>query len=82
MHPPSMFDFGHGICVVDSVCDWALQTAAHQWWSGAGPRSWIPATALAVTATLAALAQQGIAPGQADFIVLAHVHLDHPGYLC
>jgi len=34
-----------------------------------------------VPATLAALSQQGIAPGQADFMVLAHVHLDHAGYL-
>lgn len=79
MNSPSVFDYGRGISAVDSVFDRAQQTAIHLVVEQGRAAIVDTGTARGAPRALAALAQQGIAPEQVDYIVLTHVHLDHAG---
>jgi hydroxyacylglutathione hydrolase len=74
-----IFDYGHGICAVDSVYDRRLQTAIHLIVEEGRAAVVDTGTAHAVPRVLAALEAKGVAPGQVDYVVLTHVHLDHAG---
>jgi hydroxyacylglutathione hydrolase len=76
---PSVFDYGRGISAVDSVFDREQQTAIHLIVEGGRAAIVDTGTARGAPRALAALALQGIAPEQVDYIVLTHVHLDHAG---
>jgi hydroxyacylglutathione hydrolase len=77
--PPGVFDYGHGICAVDSVYDRRLQTAIHLLLEGGRAAIIDTGTAHAVPQVMAALRAQGVAPEQVDYVILTHVHLDHAG---
>jgi hydroxyacylglutathione hydrolase len=79
VNPPSVFHYGGGISAVDSVFDRAQQTAIHLVVERGRAAIVDTGTARGAPLALAALAQQGIAPEQVDYIVLTHVHLDHAG---
>jgi len=74
-----VFDYGHGICAVDSVYDRRLQTAIHLLIEGDRAAVIDTGTSHAVPQVLAALAAKGVAPAQVDYVILTHVHLDHAG---
>ncbi len=77
--PPGVFDYGHGICAVDSVYDRRLQTAIHLLVEGGRAAVIDTGTSHAVPHVLAALQAKGVAPAQVDYVILTHVHLDHAG---
>ena len=77
--PPGIFDYGHGICAVDTVYDRREQTAIHLLIEGGRAAIIDTGTARAVPRVLAALAAKGIEPAQVDYVVLTHIHLDHAG---
>ncbi len=77
--PSGVFDYGHGICAVDSVYDRRQQTAIHLIVEEGRAAVVDTGTAHAVPRVLAALAAKGIAPEQVDYVVLTHIHLDHAG---
>ena len=79
MNPPGVFDYGHGIFAVDSVYDRRLQTAIHLLVEEGRAAVIDTGTAHAVPHVMAALAAQGVAPEQVDYVILTHVHLDHAG---
>jgi len=79
VNPHGIFDYGHGICAVDSVYDRRLQTAIHLLVEGGRAAVIDTGTAHAVPQVLAALNARGVAPAQVDYVVLTHVHLDHAG---
>ena len=79
MNPPGVFDYGHGIFAVDSVYDRRLQTAIHLLVEQGRAAVIDTGTAHAVPHVMAALAAQGVAPEQVDYVILTHVHLDHAG---
>lgn len=79
MHTPAVFDYGHGICAVDSVYDRRLQTAIHLLVEGGRAAVIDTGTSHAVPRVLEALQAQGIRPAQVDYVILTHVHLDHAG---
>jgi hydroxyacylglutathione hydrolase len=74
-----VFDYGHGICAVDSVYDRRLQTAIHLLVEGGRAAVIDTGTSHAVPHVMAALNARGIAPAQVDYVILTHVHLDHAG---
>jgi glyoxylase-like metal-dependent hydrolase (beta-lactamase superfamily II) len=76
---PGVIDYGHGISVVDSAYDRHEQTAVHLIVEEGRVAIVDTGTANAVPLVLAALEAKGIAPGQVDYVVLTHVHLDHAG---
>ncbi len=76
---PGIFDYGHGICAVDSVYDRRLQTAIHLLVEDGRAAVIDTGTSHAVPHVMAALAAQGVAPEQVDYVILTHVHLDHAG---
>jgi len=78
-NPPGIFDYGHGICAVDSVYDRRLQTAIHLLVEGGRAAVIDTGTSHAVPHVLAALEAKGVAPAQVDYVILTHVHLDHAG---
>ena len=77
--PPGVFDYGHGICAVDSVYDRRLQTAIHLLVEGGRAAVIDTGTSHAVPHVIAALEARGVAPAQVDYVILTHVHLDHAG---
>ena len=77
--PSGIFDYGHGICAVDSVYDRRLQTAIHLLIEGGRAAVIDTGTSHAVPHVMAALQARGIAPAQVDYVILTHVHLDHAG---
>ena len=76
---PGVFDYGHGIFAVDSVYDRRMQTAIHLVVEEGRAAVIDTGTAHAVPRVLAALAAQGVAPEQVEYVILTHVHLDHAG---
>jgi len=78
-NPSGIFDYGHGICAVDSVYDRRLQTAIHLLVEGGRAAVIDTGTSHAVPHVLAALEAKGVAPAQVDYVILTHVHLDHAG---
>lgn len=77
--PPAVFDYGHGICAVDSVYDRRLQTAIHLLVEGGRAAVIDTGTSHAVPHVMAALSARGVAAEQVDYVILTHVHLDHAG---
>jgi hydroxyacylglutathione hydrolase len=77
--PPGIFDYGHGICAVDSVYDRRMQTAIHLLVEDGRAAVIDTGTSHAVPHVMAALAAKGVAPAQVDYVMLTHVHLDHAG---
>ena len=76
---PAVFDYAHGICAVDSVYDRRMQTAIHLLIEDGRAAIVDTGTAHATPHVLAALEAKGVAPGQVDYVILTHVHLDHAG---
>jgi glyoxylase-like metal-dependent hydrolase (beta-lactamase superfamily II) len=74
-----IFDYGHGISAVDSVYDRRLQTAIHLVVERGRAAVIDTGTSHAVPRVLAALAAKGLTPGDVDYVILTHVHLDHAG---
>jgi glyoxylase-like metal-dependent hydrolase (beta-lactamase superfamily II) len=74
-----VFDYGHGISAIDSVYERRMQTAIHLLIERGRAALIDTGTANAVPYILAALEAKGIAPGQVDYVLLTHVHLDHAG---
>lgn len=74
-----VFDYEHGISVVDSVYDRRMQTAVHIIVEQGRAAIVDTGTSLAAPRVLAALAGKGVAPAQVDYVVLTHIHLDHAG---
>jgi hydroxyacylglutathione hydrolase len=74
-----VFDYEHGISVVDSVYDRRLQTAVHVIVEQGRAAIVDTGTSHAAPRVLAALAAKGVAPEQVDYVVLTHIHLDHAG---
>ena len=77
--PAGVFDYGHGICAVDSVYDRREQTAIHLMIEEGRAAVIDTGTAHAVPHVMAALQARGVAPAQVDYVILTHVHLDHAG---
>ena len=77
--PSGVYDYGHGICAVDSVYDRKEQTAIHLIVEGGRAAIVDTGTSHAVPHVMAALAARGVAPAQVDYVILTHVHLDHAG---
>ena len=77
--PSGIFDYGHGICAVDSVYDRRLQTAIHLLVEGGRAAVIDTGTSHALPYLLAALEAKGVAPAQVDYVILTHVHLVHAG---
>jgi len=74
-----VFDYEHGISVVDSVYDRRMQTAVHIIVEQGRAAIVDTGTSHAAPRVLAALAAKGVAPEQVDYVVLTHIHLDHAG---
>ncbi|MSP98486.1 MAG: MBL fold metallo-hydrolase [Betaproteobacteria bacterium] len=74
-----VFDYGQGICAVDSVHDRREQTAIHLLIEDGRAAVIDTGTSHAVPHVMAALGARGITPGQVDYVILTHVHLDHAG---
>jgi hydroxyacylglutathione hydrolase len=74
-----VFDYEHGISVVDSVYDRRLQTAVHVIVEQGRAAIVDTGTSHAAPRVLAALAAKGVAAEQVDYVVLTHIHLDHAG---
>ena len=74
-----VFDYEHGISVVDSVYDRRMQTAVHVIVEQGRAAIVDTGTSHAAPRVLAALAAKGVMPGQVDYVVLTHIHLDHAG---
>lgn len=79
MSAQGVFDYGHGISAIDSVYDRRMQTAIHLLVEKGRAAIIDTGTANAVPHVLEALKSKGIAPGQVDYVLLTHVHLDHAG---
>lgn len=79
VNPPGVFDYGHGICAVDSVYDRRLQTAIHLVVEDGRAAVVDTGTSHAVPYVMAALEARGVAPECVDYVILTHVHLDHAG---
>ena len=79
MSAPGIFDYGHGICAVDSVYDRRMQTAIHLLVEDGRAAVIDTGTSHAVPHVLAALEAQGLSAAQVDYVILTHVHLDHAG---
>ena len=74
-----IFDYGDGICAVDTVYDRGEQTAVHLLVEDGRAAVIDTGTAHAVPRVEAALAAKGIAAAQVDYVILTHIHLDHAG---
>lgn len=74
-----VFDYEHGISVVDSVYDRRMQTAVHVIVEQGRAAIVDTGTSRAAPQVLAALAAKGVSPRQVDYVVLTHIHLDHAG---
>lgn len=72
-------DHGHGIYAIDSGYGRPLLDAVHLLVEDGRAALIDTATNSGVPRVMAALAAQGLAPDQVDYVVLTHVHLDHAG---
>jgi hydroxyacylglutathione hydrolase len=77
--PDGVYDYGHGICAVDSVYERRLQTAVHLVEQDGRAAVVDTGTAHAVPRVMAALAARGVPAANVDYVILTHVHLDHAG---
>jgi glyoxylase-like metal-dependent hydrolase (beta-lactamase superfamily II) len=75
----AVYDYGHGISAVDVLYERARLNAAHLIVERGRAAIVDSGTAHGVPRVLEALAAKGIAPGQVDYVILTHVHLDHAG---
>jgi hydroxyacylglutathione hydrolase len=72
-------DYEHGISAIDGGYIRPLLMAVHAIVEGDRAAIVDPGPNSAVPAILAALAAKGIRPGQVDYVILTHIHLDHAG---
>ena len=79
MRIPGVFDYGNGICAIDSVYDRRMQTAVHLLVEDGRAALIDTGTAHAAPHVLSALQAMDVAPAQVDYVILTHVHLDHAG---
>ena len=79
MTPEAVFDYGQGICALDSLYDRRLQTAIYLVIENGRAAVVDTGTSHAAPRVLAALAARRIEPAQVDYVILTHVHLDHAG---
>jgi glyoxylase-like metal-dependent hydrolase (beta-lactamase superfamily II) len=77
--PAGIFDYGHGICAVDSVYDRREQTAIHLLVEDGRAAVIDTGTSHAVPHVMAALEARGVPAANVDYVILTHVHLDHAG---
>jgi glyoxylase-like metal-dependent hydrolase (beta-lactamase superfamily II) len=76
---PRLLAFPDGITAVDTEYLWPGHAAAHII-VDAGRAAFVDVgTRFSVPYLLAALRQLGISPGQVDYVLITHVHLDHAG---
>jgi hydroxyacylglutathione hydrolase len=74
-----VYAYGNGISAVDSLLVRARQTAVHIVVEEGRAAIVDTATAHAAPRVMEALAAEGVAPGEVDYVILTHVHLDHAG---
>ena len=77
--PSRVYDYGHGICAVDSVYDRKEQTAIHLLVEEGRAALIDTGTSHAVPHVMDALEERGVPPANVDYVILTHVHLDHAG---
>jgi hydroxyacylglutathione hydrolase len=75
----SIIDYEFGISAVDSGFGRPLLDAVHLIVEGGRAAVVDTATNACVPRVLAALEHKGLAPGDVDYVILTHVHLDHAG---
>jgi glyoxylase-like metal-dependent hydrolase (beta-lactamase superfamily II) len=75
----SVIDYGHGISAIDGAYLRPLLMAVHAIVEGDRAALIDPGTNASIPLILDALAAQGIRPGQVDYVILTHIHLDHAG---
>ncbi|MDD3518643.1 MAG: MBL fold metallo-hydrolase [Chromatiales bacterium] len=79
MHKPHAIDVGHGITTVDAEYVRQGLAAAHLVVRDGRAAFIDTGIPNAVPLMLAAMAERGVAPGQVDYVMVTHVHLDHAG---
>ena len=72
-------DYGSGILAIDSGFGRPLLDAVHVLIEGERAALIDTATNSCIERLLEALDTQQLAPGQIDYIILTHIHLDHAG---
>jgi glyoxylase-like metal-dependent hydrolase (beta-lactamase superfamily II) len=74
-----VYDYGRGISAVDVLFERERLNAVHVVVERGRAAIVDTGTAHGVDRVLDALAGKGVAPGQVDYVILTHVHLDHAG---
>ena len=74
-----VYDYGRGISAVDVLYERERLNAAHLIVERDRAAIVDTGTAHGVPRVLDALAAKGVAPGQVEYVILTHVHLDHAG---
>lgn len=76
---PRLLQHPDGITAVDAEYLWPGHAAAHLLIDNGRAAFVDTGTHFSVPYLLSALRQQGIAPGEVDYLLITHVHLDHAG---
>lgn len=76
---PRIIDYAHGISALDSEYVRPQLDAIHLIIEDGRAAVVDTGTQHSVPLVLQALAAKGVAPGQVDYVVLTHIHLDHAG---
>lgn len=79
MTTPAFIDYEHGISAIDSGFERPLLDAVHLVVEGDRAALVDTASNTSLPRVLSALAAKGLSPGQVDWVLLTHVHLDHAG---
>ena len=80
MAPSARFiDYEHGVSAIDSGYVRPMLAAVHLIVEGGRAAIVDTGTNDSVPAVLEALAARGVPPGNVDWVMLTHVHLDHAG---
>jgi len=79
LHKPSLIDFDAGITAVDTEYVRPGLDASHLVVHGGRAAFVDTGTSRSVPLLLAALEAKGLEPGQVDWVLVTHVHLDHAG---
>ncbi len=75
----STLDYEHGITAIDAGYNRPAQVAIHLLVEGLRAAFIDTGIPRSVPAALDALAARGLNPGQVDYVIVTHVHLDHAG---
>jgi glyoxylase-like metal-dependent hydrolase (beta-lactamase superfamily II) len=76
---PQVIDYEHGISAIDSGYQRPMLAAIHLMVEGDRAAIIDTGTNHSVPLVLEALRRKGLAPGQVDYVILTHIHLDHAG---